>query len=113
MEEPLATAPTFDGTQICLTLNPEIFFPELHPNEVSEPGDQKRYIAAVTIAKEFCCVCPQIVPCLEYALSTDVDGIWGGTTATERKHMRRIRKLDSPQSITLFINEVVKQKRRP
>jgi hypothetical protein len=109
----LATAPTFDGTQICSNVNPEIFFPELHPNEVPEPGDQKRYKAAVKNAKALCNDCLHIDPCLEYALLSAVEGIWGGTTTTERKHLRKLRKMDSPQSVTLFINEAVKQKRRP
>jgi WhiB family redox-sensing transcriptional regulator len=113
MEEPLATAPTFDGTQICMKVDPEIFFPELHPNEVSEPGDQRRYKAAVKNAKELCNGCVHLVPCLEYALLNAVEGIWGGTTETERKHLRRLRKINNPQSVTLFINEAVKQKRRP
>lgn len=45
-------------------------------------------------AKALCRQCPLQVPCLEYAvtqLSTfeDQDGVWGGTTARQRRALRR------------------------
>lgn len=37
-----------------------------------------------------CLECPVLDLCLEYALAyTDEEGFWAGTTATERKEMRR------------------------
>lgn len=41
-------------------------------------------------AKAICAVCPVTDECLEYALETNqVSGIWGGTTESERKSLRR------------------------
>jgi WhiB family redox-sensing transcriptional regulator len=36
-----------------------------------------------------CQKCPVRGPCLEYALDTDSDGVWGGTTLPQRGHLRR------------------------
>jgi WhiB family transcriptional regulator, redox-sensing transcriptional regulator len=41
-------------------------------------------------AKAICAVCPVQQPCLEFALHTDVScGVWGGTTESERRLLRR------------------------
>lgn len=41
-------------------------------------------------AKRLCQGCPVIEECLEYALTANEPwGVWGGTTARERKGMRR------------------------
>ena len=41
-------------------------------------------------AKAICAVCPVQQPCLEFALSSDVScGVWGGTTESERRVLRR------------------------
>ena len=55
---------------------PEFFFPE-------EPERATR-LAIEKIAKETCNRCPIRVRCLDYAKSTHVTGIWGGTTYEER-----------------------------
>lgn len=40
--------------------------------------------------RTICLECPVLDLCLEYALAyTDEEGFWAGTTATERKEMRR------------------------
>ena len=36
-----------------------------------------------------CRSCPVRRPCLEYALATGDPGVWGGTTAKERRRLRR------------------------
>jgi hypothetical protein len=109
----MATAPVFDGNQVCLTSDPELFFPELHPDpDNPQPGDQSRYKASVATAKKICFDCSHVKACLEYSLLHDVEGIWGGTTKSERKRLRKEKGISSPQSLTLFINEAVKQKGR-
>lgn len=41
-------------------------------------------------AKAICATCPVREECLEFALLTrQEDGIWGGTTETERRRLRR------------------------
>lgn len=44
-------------------------------------------------AREVCWSCPERRPCLDYALATPaLIGIWGGTTAEDRKAMREDRR---------------------
>ena len=40
-------------------------------------------------AKAVCAGCPAKGPCLEYAIETDAEGVWGGTSRRERRAMRR------------------------
>ena len=76
-------APSFDGTQPCTQVDPELFFPE----NAMEPLEVKRYV------KKICNSCSFQTPCLEYALKNDVLGIWGGMLDSERKSLKRHRKL--------------------
>lgn len=74
-----APAPYFDGTQPCAQTDPEAFFPE-----------KGGVGAAVDAAKRICRGCEFREACLEYALSTRIEGfplagIWGGTTVNERQ----------------------------
>jgi hypothetical protein len=64
-----------NGGAECESL-PEFFFPE-------EP-DKKGQQIVVDIAKAVCEPCPMKALCLDYAMSTRVIGIWGGTTPEER-----------------------------
>jgi hypothetical protein len=102
-----ATAPTFDGTQPCMKINPEVFFPELPEKEKGEQvtGQERRtYNIAVIKAKSICDMCMFSQPCLEYALTTSVVGIWGATTERERSSIRRSRKMSTPESLTTLTN---------
>ena len=102
-----ATAPTFDGTQPCMKINPEVFFPELPEKEKGErvTGQERRtYNIAVIKAKSICDMCMFSQPCLEYALTTSVVGIWGATTERERSSIRRSRKMSTPESLTTLTN---------
>ena len=67
----------FDGTQLCATVDPEIFFPENYVDK--EP---------IEIAKAICNDCWLKNQCLEFSMH-ESDGIWGGTTPMERKRLRR------------------------
>ncbi|WP_083702629.1 WhiB family transcriptional regulator [Pseudonocardia sp. Ae717_Ps2] len=58
----------------CVGVAPEVFFP------VSELG--------VLQARLVCTGCPVRVLCRDWASATGQDGIWGGTTATERDTTR-------------------------
>jgi WhiB family transcriptional regulator, redox-sensing transcriptional regulator len=40
-------------------------------------------------AKAVCAGCPVCGQCLDYALDTNQDGIWGGMTEDERRSLRR------------------------
>jgi WhiB family transcriptional regulator, redox-sensing transcriptional regulator len=60
----------------CADADPEIFFP-IRENDAWE-------------ALAYCDICPHRQPCLEWALESEQQhGIWGGTTAEERRRMIR------------------------
>jgi len=63
-----------DGVE-CETL-PDFFFPEEPDREANE--------MMIKVAKEICEWCPIKELCLDYATSTKVYGVWGGTTYSER-----------------------------
>jgi len=71
------TSSPFDGTQLCTSVSPEIFFPE---NYVDKEPIEK--------AKAICNDCWVKDKCLNFAMN-EREGIWGGTTPMERKRMRR------------------------
>lgn len=56
----------------------DLFFPER--------GDNACYKAALAI----CEVCPVTRECLSFALATGAAGIWGNTTARQRRAMKRV-----------------------
>jgi WhiB family redox-sensing transcriptional regulator len=63
----------------CRGLDPEIFYP---PSD-EEAGE----------AKAICATCPVREPCLEHAIAArEAEGIWGGTTARERRRIIRQRR---------------------
>jgi WhiB family redox-sensing transcriptional regulator len=85
----MATAPSFDGTQPCLKVDPEIFFPEL-PEGTPTSEEKKQYEIEVIAAKAVCAPCPFIEPCLAYALKTpNTYGIWGATDERDRKRIKK------------------------
>jgi len=63
------------GTVECEEL-PDVFF--------SQEASREAQKLAEDIAKSICGKCPVRVVCRDYALSTRVTGIWGGTTEAER-----------------------------
>lgn len=65
----------------CRHADPDLFFP------ISLTGPAWDQIHE---AKRICRTCPVQEPCLAWALRVpDVAGIWGGTTETERRAIRR------------------------
>jgi hypothetical protein len=43
-------------------------------------------------AKRICAACPVVEPCLDFAMRTNAEGVWGGTTETERRQLRKARR---------------------
>ena len=78
--------PDFDDWRLraaCRDQDPELFFP------LSEMGPGARQADR---AKAVCARCPVRAECLEYALDNGLDhGVFGGTTETERRALRRAR----------------------
>jgi WhiB family redox-sensing transcriptional regulator len=63
----------------CRELNPAMFFPAS--------------AAEAAPAIEVCALCPVRQRCLEHALAArEWDGVWGGTTGTERRTIARRRR---------------------
>jgi hypothetical protein len=58
----------------CMGADPELFFSD--------------NIAEINQAREICISCPLMAKCLDYAMFAEEFGVWGGTTAGERKVLR-------------------------
>lgn len=78
----------------CRGMGPELFYPDIR-------DDDKTTKARIAKAKKICASCPVQAECLEYIMSKpsyNDDGIWGGTTTRERKHLRIARKYNASGS---------------
>ncbi|MFI6274526.1 WhiB family transcriptional regulator [Streptomyces sp. NPDC050988] len=65
----------------CLRVDPDLFFPI---------GVSGLTLEQVDAAKVVCARCPVVEQCLAWAVQVgQVEGIWGGTTESERRAMRR------------------------
>jgi WhiB family transcriptional regulator, redox-sensing transcriptional regulator len=77
----------------CSGADPELFFP------ISTSGPAVRQVAR---AKAVCARCEIWRECLNYALDVaSIQGVWGGTTESERRLLRRRRaraRLDREQT---------------
>lgn len=68
--------PEWMDEALCREVDPELFFPE--------KGCFGRDAIRV------CAKCPVQPECLDWALERrELDGVWGGFTANERRHLRR------------------------
>lgn len=76
--------PKVTGYEPCATTDPELFFPERNNN----------FVKTTLIAKQLCRSCPVRSACAEYAIGTDVEGIWGGTDEKERRAIQKERNLE-------------------
>ena len=70
------------GPPPCSQTDPEAFFPDM---EV--PGALTR----ANQAKKLCQTCPYITECLEWALTKNDPGVWGGTSENDRRKIRIAR----------------------
>jgi hypothetical protein len=60
---------------LCMQVDNDMFFPEVGGSPEN--------------AKKVCALCPVKEPCLQFALSHDVQGVWAGTTEHERRDIRK------------------------
>lgn len=72
----IAPFPRVDGSQACAYEDPELFFPVSTALAAAEP------------AIEVCRSCRFVRPCLAYALTHQEEGVWGATTADQRRALR-------------------------
>ena len=64
----------------CAEVGGDLWFPE--KNEDTRE---------MRMAKQLCLSCTHKTECLEWAISNEAFGIWGGKSAVERKNIRRMR----------------------
>ena len=64
----------------CAEVGGDLWFPE--KNEDTRE---------MRMAKQLCLSCTHKTECLEWAISNEMFGIWGGKSAVERKNIRRMR----------------------
>lgn len=68
---------------VCASVDPELF----QQSRDTSPGvDHSR------TAKKICQTCPVVGECLDHALTYWESGVWGGTTESERRELRRRRR---------------------
>lgn len=71
---------TWKSDGACRWVDPELFYP------VSESDAGP--------AKEVCARCAVQAPCLEFAMAArEWEGVWGGTTGSERRALARRRRV--------------------
>jgi WhiB family redox-sensing transcriptional regulator len=68
----------------CRTVDPDLFFPL---------GTTRPAQAQEARALAVCARCPVVDPCLAWAMAREDEGVWGGTTALQRR-LTRHRKPD-------------------
>ena len=79
--QPVRASAAWMSRGACHGVDPEMFFPI---------GGTGPALAQISAARAICAGCTVRQPCLHYAAATMQDGIWGGTTAEERRVLRRI-----------------------
>ncbi|MDP9846279.1 WhiB family transcriptional regulator [Streptosporangium lutulentum] len=68
----------------CLDSDPDLFFPLTWDEQPAQHS---------ALARRICLACPVRLPCLAWAVETgEPDGMWGGTTPTERRRIRSTRE---------------------
>lgn len=75
-------APSFDGSQPCISIELETFFPV---DKVEEARIKKEL-------KPICDSCAFYTPCLAWAVDNVEIGIWAATTDDDRRNIRRRAK---------------------
>lgn len=74
--------PAFDGTQNCVGIETEMFYSEKGTDTRTKQGQMLR---------EICGACSYQPDCLNYAIKHELHGFWGGSTAADRRIIRKKR----------------------
>jgi WhiB family redox-sensing transcriptional regulator len=97
--------PTFmletDIVPLCSKIDPDFFFPVDDPLDDTGDSSKLKIYSDEHLAKAICDGCPLKLPCALYALQTGPQGIWGGTTESERLAIRRGRAVKLQKSLGL------------
>jgi hypothetical protein len=89
----------------CVRYHPDWSYVDLlfHPDHVGG-GPTKEYSERrLREARRCCALCPVRRDCLTEALTTNPEGIWGGTTSEER---RAVRNLPMPERVATLEAQV-------
>lgn len=70
------------GNAPCTEVDPDMFF--------ADP-EEPNYLRITTQAKKICQKCQYIEECREWAVTTNEQGVWGGTSRNERRKIRKER----------------------
>jgi WhiB family redox-sensing transcriptional regulator len=85
----------------CSKVDPDSFFPVDDFSENLNGTTKHTTYSNERAAKAVCEECPLKLPCAIYAIQTNPQGIWGGTTEAERLAIRRGRGIKLQKSLGL------------
>jgi len=78
------TAVSYAEHGVCTQTDPELFF------SIDDPDKKGSAYLYLPIALSFCAQCPVRKECLDEAISENIPwGIWGGSTWTQRRYIKR------------------------
>ena len=84
--------PVWTGDEACLIVEDlDFFFSE--------------FALDIALAKDICIECPMMVACRDYAIKHENHGVWGGTSAEERFHLRGNREAFETHEIAQLLTE--------
>jgi len=72
----------------CRGLGPELFFPESGTAAEARGVSAELAVTSAVEAKRICADCSVIIPCLDWAVRHDEQGIWGGVGPDRRSLLR-------------------------
>lgn len=100
--------PPFDGSQPCRYPTPEEAA-GFAGDRGADPGSALARCSDETTGR----ACPFLLPCRAYALTHDVQGVWGGLTAAERRQVRAEVGLSEPRLVSQDLDVLVRSWRAP
>ena len=77
--------PRFYENPACAEIGGDLFFPEKEVNAITK--------TEIDMAKKICLSCPHQQECAEWGIRKEIHGIWGGLTETDRRAVRKARKI--------------------
>jgi WhiB family redox-sensing transcriptional regulator len=81
-----------DVVPLCAESDPDAFFPKDYYDDPGKTTASNDYVNE-RFVKSICEECPLKIECLQFAVKTVQHGIWGGTTESERRAIRRGRSV--------------------
>lgn len=78
---------------LCAQVGGDLFYND----DIDEKGEDS--VVRFKMAQRICSGCEHIKECYEWGIKYEYHGIWGGTTPTQRKYIRRKQRLKDPVEI--------------